>query len=152
MINQLQTFDVTCWRYLGEKLKVVPKRKLNEIAAEIAGRPHGQRHALSDVIDFWLKNDLSATWEKLAKAVEDCEDKTTAQKIRKHAGILAPPGNVQLRCNTNSILMMSVYSVHGVYCSMLFHYCVQKLILLFPLPPRKVLSRQVSTSSITLSL
>lgn len=100
--QQLHKFDPSYWRGLGEQLQV-PGYKLNEIAAEIAGKPHGQQEALSKVLDFWLKNDLSATWQKLVKAVELCEDRDTARNIRSYANIPTQPGNGQLRCITNSI-------------------------------------------------
>ena len=70
----LRGFDNSAWRVLGTNLQV-PHSKLNEIAADIAGRPHGQCEALSHVVDYWLKNDLERPSEKLAMAVEACGDR-----------------------------------------------------------------------------
>ena len=85
-IRELSEFDNSNWSKLGINLGV-PQHQRNSIAANIAGKPHGQGEALTSVLDFWLRNDLEASWEKLASAVEECSDVVLANKIRISVGI-----------------------------------------------------------------
>ena len=93
VMKQLSNFDPTSWRDLGTKLQL-PPHKLNAIAAGIAGKPHGQNEALTNVVDFWLKNDLEASWEKLAMAVEECGDAVRARNIREDVGLIPPRSGI----------------------------------------------------------
>ena len=85
-IGKLSEFDSSNWSNLGLNLGV-PQRQRNVIAANIAGKPHGQGEALTSVLDHWLRNDLEASWEKLASAVEVCSGVVLANKIRISVGI-----------------------------------------------------------------
>ena len=90
-IRELSEFDNSNWSQLGINLGV-PQHQRNSIAANIAGKPHGQGEALTSVLDFWLRNDLEASWEKLASAVEMSSGVVLANKIRISLGI--PPSGV----------------------------------------------------------
>ena len=89
-IRELSEFGSSNWSQLGLSLDV-PQRQLNVIATNIAGKPHGQGEALTSVLDHWLRNDLEASWEKLASAVEMSSGVVLANKIRISVGI-APSG------------------------------------------------------------
>lgn len=96
VIRQLNNFDASYWRLLGTSLQVPPHR-LNEITATTAFKPHGQNEALTSVVDYWIKNDLTASWEKLAMAVEQCEDGIRAYNIRVYAGLIAQSSGVYIQ-------------------------------------------------------
>ena len=63
----------------------VPYSQLSTIAINVAGRAE---EALSSTVDHWLRNDLNASWEKLATAVEKCNHAILANKIRRIARIV----------------------------------------------------------------
>ena len=90
-MRELSRFDRSTWRMLGGSLEV-PFFKLNEFASFIAGRPTGQYDALAYTVDYWLNNDLDASWDKLASAVEKCGDAVRASSIRENVGIAPTAG------------------------------------------------------------
>ena len=89
-MRELAKFDYSAWKMLGGNLQV-PFPKLNEFSTVIT-RPSGQYDALAYMINYWLKNDLHASWEKLASAVEKCGDAVRANTIRENVGIAPAAG------------------------------------------------------------
>ena len=73
------------WEQLGQQL--IEYGTLATIRANRHGDSH---HCMSDTIFQWLKNDLEASWEKLAKAVAMVKEygETTADRVRGKAGIV----------------------------------------------------------------
>ena len=57
----------------------VPKSKLNTFEIN---HPRNANRVLMDVIEYWLDNDLSFSWDKLADALEKCDYAVSANKIR----------------------------------------------------------------------
>ena len=89
---------------LGSSLQV-PFHKLNEFASVTSGKPTGQHEALTYVINHWLNNDLRASWEKLALAVEECGDALGANTIRQNMGITLTAG-ISIRMTKPQLLVL----------------------------------------------
>ena len=64
---------------LGTYLEV-PHAKIQEFRENNKGNAKGM---LIDVLEYWLKMDIENSWRKLAEAVEDCDYKVLAEKIRQ---------------------------------------------------------------------
>ena len=106
-MRELSRFDLSAWRMLGGTLQV-PFFKLNEFANFIAGRPTGQYDALAYTVDYWLKNDLHASWDKLASAVEKCGDAVRASSIRENMGIAPTAGKARISQACSPCMLHSV--------------------------------------------
>ena len=87
VVKKLSGFDSSKWKDLGVQADV-PHSQLSTIATNVAGRADAQKEALSSTVDYWLRNDLTASWEKLATAVEKCDHAVLANKIRRSVGIV----------------------------------------------------------------
>lgn len=70
--------EVTDWETLGIRLGV-EKAKIDEIAQRRNQDPHLCK---VDLLAHWLNTDLSASWEKLAKALDEMDLQRVGQKIR----------------------------------------------------------------------
>ena len=71
--------DVSDWETLGIQLGV-KKSKVKEIGIDRNYRsPHLSK---IDVLDFWLRNDLVASWEKLAIALDAMDEREAARVVR----------------------------------------------------------------------
>ena len=88
VVKELNGFDSSKWKDLGLQVDV-PNSKLSTIATNVAGKADAQKEALISTVDYWLRNDLTASWEKLATAVEKCDYAVLANKIRS-VGIVVP--------------------------------------------------------------
>jgi len=53
--------------------------KLKEFSHKSLRNPEGM---LFDVLNFWLNNDPKKSWHKLADAVEECDYRNLAKKIK----------------------------------------------------------------------
>ena len=87
VVKELSGFDSSKWRYLGLQVDV-PYDQLSTIATNVAGKADAQKEALLSTVDYWLRNDLTASWEKLATAVEKCDYAVLANEIRRSVGIV----------------------------------------------------------------
>ena len=63
---------------LGTYLNI-PSGKLDEFRHNNMGNVKGM---LIDVLNYWLETDPRKSWSKLAQAVEDCDHRVLAEKIR----------------------------------------------------------------------
>ena len=63
---------------LGTYLNI-PSGKLDEFRRNNMGDVKGM---LIDVLNYWLETDPRKSWSKLAEAVEDCDHRVLAEKIR----------------------------------------------------------------------
>ena len=74
------TEQITDWRHLGHGLNV-PKEKLDTIEKDIGDL----RRRKEEVLDYWIKNDMTASWETLANAIERMGENTVlVQEIREN--------------------------------------------------------------------
>ena len=89
VVKELCEFDSSNWRDLGVQVDV-PHSQLSTIATYVAGKADAQKEALTSTVDYWLRNDLAASWEKLATAVEKCDHAVLANKIRRIVRIVVP--------------------------------------------------------------
>ena len=87
VVKELSGFDSSKWRDLGLQVDV-SHSQLSTIATNVAGRADAQKEALISTVDCWLRNDMNASWEKLAIAVEKCDHAVHANKIRGSVGIV----------------------------------------------------------------
>ena len=72
--------NVVDWETLGDKLSL-PEHRLKEIHVDLFHKGNVRQKAA--MLDLWFRYDTSASWEKLAKALEQMEEKVLADKIRK---------------------------------------------------------------------
>lgn len=71
--------DVPEWEELGIELGI-EWFKMKEIKKN---RNHCEpRLCKADLLDHWLENDLQASWERLASALDNMGKKVVAQRIR----------------------------------------------------------------------
>ena len=89
VVKELREFDNSKWRDLGLQVDV-PHSQLSTIATNVAGKADAQKEALISTVDYWLRNDEYASWEKLATAVEKCDHAVLANKIRRRVRIVVP--------------------------------------------------------------
>ena len=87
VVKELNGFDSSKWKDLGLQVDV-PNSKLSTIATNVAGKADAQEEALISTVDYWLRNDEYASWEKLATAVEKCDYAVLANKIRRRVRIV----------------------------------------------------------------
>ena len=87
VVKELNGFDSSKWRDLGLQVDV-PHDQLSTIATNVAGKADAQKEALLSTVDYWLRNDLTSSWEKLATAVQKCDYAVLANKIRKSVRIV----------------------------------------------------------------
>ena len=87
VVRELDGFDSSKWKNLGLRVDV-PYDQLSTIATNVAGKADAQKEALISTVDYWLRNDEYASWEKLATAVEKCDYAVLANKIRRSVGIV----------------------------------------------------------------
>ena len=74
-----RTEQITDWRLLGHWLKV-PVDTLNTIEQNRGG---DVRHCKEEVLNYWIKNEPTASWETLADNIESMgEYKVLVQDIR----------------------------------------------------------------------
>ena len=116
LAQKLSGFDSSKWRDLGLQVDV-PHSRLSTIATNVAGRADAQKEALSSTVDYWLRNDLTASWEKLATAVEKCDHSVLANKIRGSVGIMVSGNLTAFTCSYRKFMphattWLSVH--HGV--------------------------------------
>lgn len=80
--------EVLEWKQLGANLGM-KMYKLNEIGRNNMGSVAGAKLAF---IDQWLRSDVNASWEKLAKALEDTGNDTVIERINREfiSGAAAP--------------------------------------------------------------
>lgn len=69
---------VTNWKTLGTELDISAD-KINEIDKNNRGQVADCKH---DMVDFWLKCDISSSWKKLIDALNSIDQKVLAEKIR----------------------------------------------------------------------
>lgn len=74
---------VTHWEDLGEKLSL-PGYKLKEITMDLAHK--GTSRQKSEMIDLWLRYDVTASWGKLCEALEQIDERRLAYEIRAVVG------------------------------------------------------------------
>ena len=74
-----RTSDVVDWKSLGIELGLDPA-KLNEIEQNFRGMVSDCRQAM---IEFWVTSDTSASWNKLAAALEGISQNVKAQEVRE---------------------------------------------------------------------
>ena len=67
------------WKSLGIELGLDPA-KLNEIEQNFRGMVSDCRQA---TIEFWVTSDTSASWNKLAAALEGISQNVKAQEVRE---------------------------------------------------------------------
>ena len=82
MKNLIKVLNEVCsdWETLGVKLDV-KWSKIKEIAKS---RSHREPHlCLADLMDFWLGNDVDASWERVATALEEMGKVDLARGIRR---------------------------------------------------------------------
>ena len=76
------------WEMLGCKLDV-KEYKIKEIAV---GRNYREPSLCKmDLLYYWLRNDVEASWERVAEALDDMDEKAVASEIRAaycHSGIM----------------------------------------------------------------
>ena len=71
--------EVPDWEMLGCKLGI-KEYKIKEIAND---RSHRNPHLCKkDLLDHWMKSDVEASWEQMAAALDDMDEKTAASGIR----------------------------------------------------------------------
>ena len=105
-----QTEQITEWRDLGLWLKV-PVGTLDTIEQNRGG---DVKRCKEKVLDYWIKNDMTASWETLANAIESMGGNTVlVQEIR-------------MNCCKKGILLLSNKTV----CCMWYHllHCHQMLL------------------------
>ena len=116
LVKKLSGFDSSKWRGLGLQVDV-PHSQLSTIATNVAGRADAQKEALISTVDYWLRNDTNASWEKLATAVEKCDHTVLANKIRKSVGIVVSGKITACTCSyrkfmPHTTIWLSVH--HGI--------------------------------------
>ena len=70
--------EVTNWRSVGVALEIKPY-KLEEIRLN---RLNDVQQCKFSLIDHWLRTDLEASWRKLASALDEAGEHTSADRIR----------------------------------------------------------------------
>ena len=70
--------EVTNWRSVGVALEIKPY-KLEEIRLN---RMNDVQQCKFSLIDHWLRTDLEASWRKLASALDEAGEHTSANRIR----------------------------------------------------------------------
>jgi len=70
--------EVTNWRSVGVVLEMKPY-KLEEIRLN---RMNDVQQCKFSLTDHWLRSDLEASWRKLASALDEAGEHTSANKIR----------------------------------------------------------------------
>ena len=73
--------DVEDWKSLGMNLKLDPT-KLSEIEHDCHGVDAECRQAM---VEFWVNSDTSASWKRLAAALEGISHHVKAQEVRELA-------------------------------------------------------------------
>lgn len=73
--------DLTDWERLGDKLELRSSR-LKEIYQDAFHK--GTIRQKTEMIDFWLRSDTEATWEKLCRALEEMDENVLARDIRRY--------------------------------------------------------------------
>ena len=73
------------WKDLGLQLGV-PMLTLSAIQSSHAGHHHASENCLTDMFDWWLKNDKDAAYEKLVQSLIAVERSDVAESIgTKHS-------------------------------------------------------------------
>jgi len=110
-----QLKEVSEWESLGAFLGV-KKYKLNDIQVERRGK---LSLCKMDLFDQWLRSDVNASWEMVARALEsmDGDYNTLAQNVRMRHNLGPGAGNAM-----QSILM----DVHALYMHIMIHACIFK--------------------------
>ena len=67
------------WKYLGIKLNLDPAT-LDEIEQNCHGMAGDCRQAM---VEFWVTSDTSASWKRLAAALEGISQNVKAQEVRE---------------------------------------------------------------------
>lgn len=105
-MNQLA--EVSEWELLGSNLGI-KKHKLNEIKEERRGKAS---HCRMDMLDYWLRSDVKASWLKLVQALEKMEGEYAAlcQTLRVNHGL-------GQGTDTSSLCMnhTSNYALHSIH-------------------------------------
>ena len=69
------------WQSLGSELNVPLDTRRQLRYEAIASGDHNQ--ALEECLDYWVKNNPNASWEKLIEAVERTDEKEASRKMRE---------------------------------------------------------------------
>ena len=83
--NELREVTAAKWYPLGIELGV-KATKLSEIQANY---PHDTQRCKYEVLNLWLNNaqPTEVTWETLAQALEEIDESTTAQNLRRKTSV-----------------------------------------------------------------
>lgn len=106
--------EVIQWYELGIALGIKPF-KLEEIRRNRMGEV---QLCKLNLLDYWLRSDLDASWEQLAGALEDIDHTDAAQRIRQK--YLGGRYNLSQTCNVGILKcpVMGVVMQHIVHLSM----------------------------------
>ena len=70
---------VTSWYRRGIRMGVLP-HKLKKIELDYPNDVDRRKH---EVVDHWMRNDPGVSLSSVADILEECEEKVSAQKLRK---------------------------------------------------------------------
>ena len=104
--------EVTNWHSVGVALEIKPY-KLEEIRLN---RMNDVQQCKFSLIDHWLRTDLEASWRKLASALDEAGEHTSANKIRAKypaGGGKGGNGGISM-CTSISVSMCILVHRNGV--------------------------------------
>ena len=74
------------WQAVGLQLDI-PKHKLSTIqVSQMGGNPQAPQHCLGEALDWWIKNTVDPTYEKLKDALTNTENGEGVKKLSEMYG------------------------------------------------------------------